>query len=116
MTNERRVFAFRLTDLLELRSPIWIAEGLERPGEDLAPALEVGQLLRTSDQTSKEHGDGAKRLGGLNRPGVRASDLDRRLARMPHTFGGGMKQQGAAGDSSLCRSGSARRTKMFHQS
>jgi hypothetical protein len=27
-----------------------------------------------------------------------------------------MKQQGAAGDSSLCRSGSARRTKMFHQS
>src|ERR1700685_1830610 len=54
-----------------------LEEGLERSGEDLPPALEVGQLLRTSDQATQERGDGSKRLGGRNRPGVRAGDPDR---------------------------------------
>src|ERR1700735_929396 len=75
-----------------------LEEGLERSGEDLAPALEVGQLLRSSDQSPQEHGDGAKRFGGGNGPGVRAGDFDRRLPRVTHAFGDGVQQQRSAGD------------------
>jgi hypothetical protein len=75
-----------------------LEERLERSGEDLAPALEVRQLLRIFDQATQEHGDGSKRLGGWNRPGMRAGDLDRRLARMTHAFGDSVQQQGSAGD------------------
>src|SRR5450432_843113 len=73
-------------------------EDLKCPGEDLTPALEVGQLLRTSDQATQELGDGAKRIGGRYRAGVRAGDLDRRLSRVTHALGDGVQQQGSAGD------------------
>src|SRR5271155_930298 len=59
-----------------------LEEGLESSREDFAPAMQDRQLLRIFDQATQELGDGAKRLGGGNRPGMRAGDSDRRLSRM----------------------------------
>src|SRR5271155_3020383 len=59
-----------------------LEEGLESSREDFAPAMQDRQLLRIFDQATQELGDGAKRLGGGNRAGMRAGDSDRRLSRM----------------------------------
>ena len=70
-------------------------------GEDAAPALARRQLLRIFYQATQELGDGAKRLGGGNRAGVRAGDSDRRLSGMAQSFGDGCQRQ-----STITRSGS----------
>jgi hypothetical protein len=57
-----------------------LRNGLNASGENLAPELEVGQLLRTFDQAAQERRNGAKRIGSRNRPGAHAGDPDRRRA------------------------------------
>src|SRR5208337_5158490 len=73
-------------------------ECLKGSGEDRGPALRGGQLLRSFDEGAQKHGDGAERLGGGNRLGVRAGDGERRLSRMAGARGDGVQQQGPTGD------------------
>ncbi len=62
-------------------------------GEDRGPALRGGQLLRSFDEGAQKHGDGAERLGGGNRLGVRTGDGERRLSRMAGASGDGVVQR-----------------------
>ena len=75
-----------------------VEEDAKGSGEDFPPALQVGQLLRIFGQAVQEQGDGAQRLGGGNRAGMRAGDFDGGRSRMAHPFGDGVQQQRPAGD------------------
>ena len=72
--------------------------GSDGVGQDARPSLGVGQLLRSSHQSSEERGDAGEHALGPGRATVCARDALRRLATVTRAFGDAGQQKGAAGD------------------